>query len=200
MTNAEYWSRQARRYDRAALTLNGRLPDVAAGIGASLPPDSTVLEIAAGTGLVTEHVAPRATRYVATDREPAMLELLRERVPSVEASIADATELPFEAASFDVVVVANLLHLLPAPDEALSEVARVLRPDGVLFAPTFCHGAGRTARFVSSLLSRSGFPVVTRFEGADLDALVTSGGFRVEEASTVPGLLPIRFLAARRDR
>jgi len=197
MTSAEYWSRQARRYDRAAVTLNRHLPDVGAWIAERLPPAPTVLELAAGTGLITAEVAPRAADYVATDLEPAMLSLLQARVPDVEARVADAMELPFETDRFDVVVAANLLHLLPDPGAGLAEVARVLRPGGALFAPTFCHGAGPRARLVSSLLSRTGFPVVTRFEGPDLDALISTHGFLVEEAVTAPGLLPIRSLRAR---
>lgn len=42
--------------------------------------------------------------------------------------------------SFEVVIAANVLHLLPEPDKALDEAARVLAPGGLLIVPTFTHG------------------------------------------------------------
>ncbi len=195
-----FWQQQARRYDAATLRLNPRLPELASEIAARLGGDLDVLEVAAGTGLVTERLAEGAARYVATDREPAMLELLARRVRAegLEVQVADAKQLPFPNASFDVVVIANLLHLLPQPELALGEAHRVLRGSGRLVAPTFCHGSGPLARVISRALAVVGFPIATRFEGPDLDVLVRSGGFQVEEAWTVPGLLPIRAVLARR--
>jgi hypothetical protein len=53
------------------------------------------------------------------------------------------------------------------------------------------------ARAVSALLAASGFPVVTRFSGADLDRLVASAGFEIVEARDFAGLLPCRLVVAR---
>lgn len=40
---------------------------------------------------------------------------------------------------FDVVLIANALHIMPQPDEALKEIRRVLKPNGILIAPTFVY-------------------------------------------------------------
>lgn len=45
--------------------------------------------------------------------------------------------MPYADASFDAVIIVNALHLLPEPEFALREIARVLRPDGILIAPNF---------------------------------------------------------------
>ena len=56
--------------------------------------------------------------------------------------IQDATKLTYESENFDVVVIANALHIMPNPDLALWEIHRVLKKDGILFAPTFVYEKG----------------------------------------------------------
>ena len=197
-TEETYWAAQARRYDRATLLLNRRHPDMAAAVAHAVDGLDSVLELAAGTGLVTTRAAPGVGRYVATDTSEAMLELLAGRMgpsPNLEVSVADATDLAYADQTFDAVIVANLLHLLPDPNRALAEAARVLKPGGRLVAPTFCHGEGWLARSTSRVLALvNGFPIVTRFAGTDLDELLARAGFSITDARWYPGLLPIRFV------
>jgi SAM-dependent methyltransferase len=94
-----------------------------------------VLEVGCGWGELAEWIA-RETRaeVVAVDLSPRMVELARER--GVDASVADVQSLPYEDASFDVVVAAWMLYHVPDLDRAVAEVARVLRPDGTFVAAT----------------------------------------------------------------
>jgi len=71
---------------------------------------------------------------VATDLSPRMVELARER--GMDARIADVQALPFGDGEFDVVVAAWMLYHVPNLDQALAEIARVLRPGGRLVAAT----------------------------------------------------------------
>jgi len=195
-----YWDRHARRYDRATKFLNRRVFEMAQAVADSVGDADDVLEIAAGTGLVTEVVAPRVQRFVATDTSHQMLEQLRHRMSgaaNVEVRPVDALSLDFADHSFDAVIIANLLHLLDDPARALREARRVLRPGGKLVVPTFSHGHGVVANVVSRVLGLSGFPVVTRFRDQQLDTLVSESDFDVVDGRWFPGLLPIRFVAAR---
>jgi phosphatidylethanolamine/phosphatidyl-N-methylethanolamine N-methyltransferase len=200
--DVEFWRVQARRYDRAIDVLNRRFGEMTRHVAAALDGCGDVVEIAAGTGLVTEHIAAVVERLVATDRSPQMLEILRGRVraagaSNVEVREADALALPFDDGSFDAVVMANLLHLLPDPKLALAEARRVLRPDGLLCAPTFCHGEHALARAVSGVLALARFPVVTRFSADSLVTTIDNAGFRVVDTRTYRGLLPLCLVVAR---
>lgn len=77
----------------------------------------TVLELAAGTGLFTRHLAPRAQRLIAVDAAASALEINRERVgdPAVEYVHADLFDWdPPEGVRFDVIVFSFLIsHVLP---------------------------------------------------------------------------------------
>ncbi|MFN8011279.1 MAG: methyltransferase domain-containing protein [Holophagaceae bacterium] len=197
-----YWARHARRYDRATLALNGNFERMARDAAARVE-GLDVLELAAGTGLVTRELARTAKRVVATDLSEGMLAVLRGRLDdlgaaNVEVRPADATALDFAEGSFDAVVMANLLHLLPDPGAALREAHRVLRPGGLLLAPTFCHGESLRARLVSRLLGLSGFPIQRRFRSAELAAVIREAGFEADAGETLRGWLPLGLATGRK--
>ena len=58
---------------------------------------------------------------------------------NISFSVQDATRLTYNSEEFDVVVIANALHIMPEPNKALAEIHRVLKPNGILFAPTFVY-------------------------------------------------------------
>jgi SAM-dependent methyltransferase len=96
-----------------------------------------VLELAAGTGVLTRHLArvldPRAT-LVATDLNPQMIEQARQRGTDrpVDWQVADALSLAFEDGSFDLVVCQFGAMFFPDKARAWVEAKRVLRPGGRL--------------------------------------------------------------------
>ena len=109
--------------------------DIAARVAARAP--QRVLEIAAGTGVVTRVMArelPESTQLVATDLNPAMLENAARLVTGrrVEFKQADAMQLPFPDQSVDVVVIQFGVMFFPDKARAHSEARRVLRPGGAL--------------------------------------------------------------------
>jgi ubiquinone/menaquinone biosynthesis C-methylase UbiE len=93
-----------------------------------------ILETAAGTGLVTGALldAAPAAEIVATDLNPAMLELAAGRIRSRRADFrqADAQSLPFADASFDAVVCQFGVMFFPDRIAAYREAKRVLKPGG----------------------------------------------------------------------
>ncbi|MBV7248429.1 class I SAM-dependent methyltransferase [Streptomyces sp. MW-W600-10] len=91
----------------------------------------TILDIACGTGIVTERLRRPERTVVGVDRSPGMLGVAARRLPGGVVR-GDATTLPFASRTVDAVVIVWLLHLLPDPAPVLTEAARVLRPGGVL--------------------------------------------------------------------
>ena len=92
-----------------------------------------VLDLAAGTGKLTEVVAKLDADVVAVEPDPEMLAELRRRLPGVPAHLGSAEEIPAPDGSFDAVVVGQAFHWFDV-DRALPEIARVLRPGGVVAA------------------------------------------------------------------
>ncbi|MEJ8840324.1 class I SAM-dependent methyltransferase [Ramlibacter sp. AN1133] len=109
--------------------------DLAERVAAVKPGD--VLEIAAGTGVVTRQLArvlPAATRIVATDLNVPMLQQARARGTArpVAWQQADAMALPFADARFDAVVCQFGAMFFPDRSRAFAQARRVLRPGGTL--------------------------------------------------------------------
>lgn len=94
-----------------------------------------LLDIGTGTGRMAELFADMAERVVALDKSLEMLRIARaklQHLPAarVELVQGDFAELPFAAASFDTVILHQVLHFATDPARVLAEAARVLRGGG----------------------------------------------------------------------
>ncbi len=121
----------------------------------SLRQPSRVLEIAAGTGVVTRQLAnalPPTASIVASDLNQQMLDHAAAvgTIHPVEWRHADAMQLPFPDEAFDVVVCQFGHMFAPRPDVAMAEMRRVLKPDGRIAFATWPpeHLVGRMFAFV----------------------------------------------------
>ncbi len=195
----KYWERHARRYDASLGILGRPIPRMCELAGDAVAGAASVLEVGAGSGILTVALARRAASVIATDYAAAMVTLVaersrRERLANVTAEQADLYALRFDPHSFDAVVAANVLHLVPDLDEALAALRRVLRPGGVLVVPTFCHDETRLSWAVSRVLGVTGFPGHRRFTAASLKSAVESAGLLVRRAETLAGVIPIGYV------
>ena len=197
----DFWERKAAQYDRVAKGVFGRpLPRVLELTAGSVSGAGTVLEVAAGTGLMTAAIAPRVRQVVATDYADNMLAILRERMKSagisnVEAEHRDIYALGFPRGNFDVVVAGNVLHLVPDLERALEALCLVLRPGGKLITPTFVHDETALAWVASRVLAKvAGQPMHRRFTTASLRQALEQRGLRVTRSETIPGLIPIAYV------
>ncbi len=156
-----------------------------------------VLEVAAGTGVVTRRLRaalPDAT-VVATDLNPGMVAVGAGRVPGVTWRVADAAELGVPDGSVDLVVCSFGVMFFPDRPAAFAEAARVLAPGGTLLLTvwdavqrsTFPAALvtalaqvlpGRTPQFIERVPHGYADP-------ARITADVAAGGLAVEELRTV---------------
>jgi ubiquinone/menaquinone biosynthesis C-methylase UbiE len=94
-----------------------------------------VLDAGSGDGSLATIVAPQARSITCLDRSPKVLEAARSRLAghdNVRFAPGDVQSLPFAGASFDQVLMFNVLAYAEDPARALREAARVLRPGGEL--------------------------------------------------------------------
>jgi len=145
--------------------------------------DGDLLLCGAGSGLDIPHLPPLST-LTALDVTPAMIRLARRRAArsrrNVFLIVGDATALPFAAEAFDVVVLHLILAVIPRPDLALAEAARVVRFDGrLLILDKFLKPGERAPvrRFANRLLS----PFLTRMDVVFEEVLSTVPCLQVTE-------------------
>lgn len=142
--NTRYHDGAAADYDRkwgidfGEIGRGQVLQKVRKALGSDLGVFDRSLEIGAGTGYFTLNMmqAGVVRSAVCTDISAGMVETLQgnaERLGlDVEAQVADAEQLPFPDASFDLVMGHAVLHHLPNLDRAFDEFFRVLKPGGMI--------------------------------------------------------------------
>ncbi len=105
-----------------------------------LQPGERVLELGCGTGSMWRDVTlPENCQVTLTDLSPGMLDTARANTAHLHAdyAVCDAMALPWPDASFDVVIANMMLYHVPDIELALSEIRRVMKPNGRFFAATF---------------------------------------------------------------
>ena len=136
-TSQDYYDEFAQVYDqRRGNNVPGGyhdlLDDLETGYVERFGTSKDALEVGCGTGLIMQRVERFARSVQGVDLSPGMLSHAKDRGLSVQQ--ASATDLPFADHSFDVVYSFKVLAHVPQIDQALSEMARVTRPGGVILA------------------------------------------------------------------
>jgi len=202
MSDKDYWERHARNYDTSLRLVLGRpLPRMLELASEAVRGKGRVLEVAAGTGIVTSAIARTSDSIVATDYAVAMVEALGQRVQNtglknVTCEQADIYALPYLAGEFDAVVAANVLHLVPDLPAAIQALRNVTKPGGLLVAPTFCHDQTKVSWVLSRLFAVSGFPCHRRFTTRSLRGALEDNGLQIVRTELLPGLIPIGYVDA----
>jgi len=112
--------------------------DLANRVKDKISAESKVLEVACGTGISTHYLRealPQNVHITATDLNPAMLDFAKNKhanLSGVTFEIADALSLPFDDQVFDAVICQFGIMFFPDKSEGLSEMARTLKPGGIL--------------------------------------------------------------------
>ena len=141
----------------------------------------SVLDVACGTGVVARaarDVVGPAGRVVGVDLNPAMLEVARDVRPDLEWVHGDAEDLPFSDAEFDVALCQSALFFFVDPGQALTEMARVVVPGGVVALQTYAPLAEQPAYgpFVELVAGHAGpearVLLGTYWSQGDLDGLL----------------------------
>ena len=200
--NKAFWQRFAGLYGPVMERSSGRLyAEVCRRLRGGLSRDMNVLEVACGTGQLSRALSSQVRLWEATDFSEAMIAEARKAPHSARLhfSVQNAEALPYGPESFDAVVIANALHVMPHPEQVLAELYRVLKPEGLLFAPTFVHRERRGLSPAMKLMELAGFRTYHSWSGDELTAFISAHGFSVvEQALLQGGLAPLCCVTARR--
>jgi len=175
-------------------------------------PGDTVLDVATGTGAVAIEIARRTGAHVVgLDQSPEMLAHARERIDRaglgdrIELLEGRAEDLPFADGSFAALSFTYLLRYVADPAATMRELARVVRPGGVVASLEFGVPPRPLPRAAWELYVRLGLPAagalvsegwkeVGRFLGPSIRELYSGGGLeRVLDCWLAAGIEELRY-------
>ena len=160
----------------------------------------SVLELATGPGLIARNISEKAKSIVATDFSPSMIEQARKSgaPENVIFEVADATDLRFEDNSFDVVIIANALHIIPNPEKALEEISRVLKDSGTLIAPNYIERKSGRKNLWQKILTLAGIKFAHEWTADEYAGFLEQNGWTVEKKQILKGRIDLLYAECKR--
>ncbi len=200
-SNKKFWDKFAKLYAPFMKKDKGVYDEVCEYIIPYLNKDMNVLELACGSGQLSFSLSKHTKNWIGTDFSEQMIIEAKKRgeYENLTFETADATSLSFPNEKFDCVLIANALHIMPKPDEAMKEIYRVLKPNGILFAPTFLWIEGKQRKIIKNLMSILGFKMYHEWNKEEFEDFIEEYGFSTVEMKLVyGGLAPIGVMIAQK--
>jgi len=204
---AEYFDKIAHRYDAWYQTKVGQYVDrTEKKLVFSLlkSKKGLALDLGCGTGNYTLELYKRGFDVVGADLSLEMLKIAKQKLPNVPFLKADAYNLPFKDSTFDLVMSITMFEFLKEPEKAVSEIYRVLKPNGEVIIGTM---NGRSLWFIFKRLKSIFFETAYRYARfytpRELEKLLIKSGFKEIESRGViffPSFFPFLSLAEDMDK
>ncbi len=196
----QYWDKKAKSYDKIVKILsNNQYKIMYDFIREPLTNNMHVLEVGTGTGLVAREIANKVKNVEATDFSDEMIAQAKsiEHSANIHFSCADVFSLPFDDNLFDVVVAANILHIIPNPEKAMQEIKRVLKPNGLLIATVYLWKElsllGKIEKF---FMMKNNFPISMELNEKEYKDFINNNGFSVTKTKKIKASFAIGCVIA----
>jgi len=190
-----FWDHVAGVYDIFANIINRKThKGLCARVAEEISATDEVLECACGTGLLSGVIARKCKSLVATDFSPKMLKKANKKYRSytnIEFREGNILQIEYPNEHFDIVVAANVIHLLDEPYKALSELDRVCRKGGKIILPTYMNKneKGKTSQF-ANVVGKAGADFKRQFTFDTYKQFITEAGYTKVEYSWMEGKIP----------
>ncbi|MDD2972790.1 MAG: methyltransferase domain-containing protein [Lachnospiraceae bacterium] len=171
-------------------------------IGTHLNRNMDVLELACGPGILSFQIVNQCRSLEATDFSQCMIAEAKDKNHSrrLHFSVQDATNLPYGQQTFDAVLMANALHIMPEPEQVLENIKSVLKPEGIFLCPTFTREVGKYT-VKERLMELAGFRTYSRWTHESFLEFLRQNGFRIADEKIIRGHnFPISFVMACKQK
>ena len=190
-----FWDRVAGVYDIFTNIINRKThKGLCSRVEAEISDTDEVLECACGTGLLSGVIARKCKRLVATDFSPKMLQKASRKYRSytnIEFREGNILQIEYPDEHFDIVVAANVIHLLDEPYKALAELDRVCRKGGKIILPTYMNKdkKGQTSPFANAV-GKAGADFKRQFTFDTYKQFIKEAGYENVDYSWIDGKIP----------
>lgn len=190
-----FWDNVAGVYDIFENIINKKTnKDLCVRVEEEISEKDEVLECACGTGLLSGVIAKRCKSLVATDFSVKMLKKASKKhstYTNIEFREGNILQIEYPNEKFDVVVAANVIHLLDEPYKALAELDRVCRKGGKIILPTYMNknDKGKTSGFVNAI-GKAGADFKRQFTFDTYKRFIKDAGYENVKYTLIEGKIP----------
>lgn len=190
-----FWDNVAGVYDIFANIINRKTHrGLCAKVENEISITDEVLECACGTGLLSGVIAEKCNSLIATDFSVKMFKKASKKYhayTNIKFRKGNILQIEYPDEKFDVVVAANVIHLLDEPLRALEEMDRVCRVGGKIIIPTYMNknDKGKTSRFANTV-GKAGADFKRQFTYDTYKEFIKEAGYENVEYSLIEGKIP----------
>ena len=198
-----YWDNIASQYDCHTKKFSKIYNRIIKLIQNEILKDSYVLDIGTGTGEIPLSICRDANKIEAIDYSEKMINIALEKankqgIDNVTFRTYDGIQLPYQDKTFDIVIMANLLHVIHSPGKILNEAFRVLKDRGKIIVPCYLHNDSLRTKCISWILKQKGHPIYTRFNSKSLKEFIEQNRFKITNQTYLKGIMPVSFIVAEK--
>ena len=190
-----FWDNVAFVYDIFEKVINKKTNEgICVKVAEEILETDGVLECACGTGLLSGVIANRCKNLVATDFSKKMLKKASKKhgkYTNIEFREGNILQIEYPNERFDVVVAANVIHLLDDPYKAIAELDRVCKRGGKIIIPTYLNknDKGKNSVF-ASVIGKLGANFKRQFTFDTYKKFIKDAGYENVEYTLVDGKIP----------
>ncbi|MDO5715348.1 MAG: methyltransferase domain-containing protein [Tissierellia bacterium] len=191
----EKWGKFADIYDRLLERENAAYQEVGKRI-LKRDPRLKTLELCAGTGMLTRILADHFFDFETSDYSKEMLDQLRKKCQGMDIkySILDCTKIEKPQKSYDLIIMANALHILEDADSAIKEVERILKRDGLFIVATFLREDTWRQKLQNQLMKWAGVETFHHWTYEHYQKYFLEKDWNIIEKAYIPSRFPIGYL------
>ncbi|MDO5708407.1 MAG: methyltransferase domain-containing protein [Andreesenia angusta] len=165
-----------------------------------LDKNARVLELCSGTGILTEYIYKDFTELESSDYSDEMLRELKTKFSgsNIKISKIDCMNIDREDKTYDIVIIANALHIVPDADLTVKEIRRVLDDSGIFIAATFLRENSLKQRLMNKILKLAGIETYNSWTFKEYKEFFENRNWEIIRSEKIPSKFPIGYLELKK--
>ena len=119
-------------------------------------------------------------------------------IKNISFLVHDLKTLPHDGQLFDLIIIINVLHVVPSPEDLLEEAKARLKTGGKIIIATYLHDENLISRVISFIMKRKGHPIVNKFNSSTLCRFIEKRSLKILEKEKIPNLMPVGYVVVSR--
>jgi ubiquinone/menaquinone biosynthesis C-methylase UbiE len=197
----EYWNKDAANYDNRAKKSYKAYQRVIELIKNEVKKDMSFLDIGTGTGEIPLALSLHVKKIEGIDYSPEMITIAKKKIEqkmikNINFSVQDSANLNFSNNSFDIVLISNLLHIIPAPEKVIEEAKRLIKKDGIIILANYLHDENILSHLISFIMKKKGHPIAIKYNSETFSKFIEACSLKIIYKEKIPNLMPFLYIKA----